>query len=152
MRFRYFRVFLTVAFLIAAFRSRSFAGSTNACTIVTRADVGTAVGHGTVTPGKLQQYPNDPTSQCQYDTDAGNVVVLFDPADGDRNFSAVQGSYGALQTVPGIGDAAVYSKQHGTLAIRKGHTDVLLTLATPDEARGYAVLMALAHRVALRLH
>ena len=123
----------------------------DACTLASRADVAKAVGGGTVSPGRLHRYAGDPVSECQYDTEAGNVVVTFDPTNHSQFFSAVRASYGVLETVPGIGDGAVYSKEHGTLAFRKGNANVLLTLDTPDEVRGCTVVVALARRIAPRL-
>jgi hypothetical protein len=151
LRFRSFRLLLALACLIAGIPTPVFSASRDACSLVTRADVGMAVGRGAVTSGKLRRYRGEASSECQYDTVAGNVVVSIFPDDGDRLFAAVQATYGSLQNVPGMGDDAVYSKQRGTLAIRKGRSAMLLTLATPDAVRGHAILMALGRRVAPRL-
>jgi hypothetical protein len=151
LRFRRFGLFLALACPIAGMPTPALSASRDACSLVTRADVGAAVGGGAVTPGKLRRYQGETSSQCHYDTAAGNVVVAVFPDGGDRLFASVQASYGSLQVVPGMGDDAVYSKQHGTLAIRKGRSAMLLTLATPDAGRGHAILMALGHRVAARL-
>jgi hypothetical protein len=148
LRFRCFRSPLALGCLIAVVPTPVLSASRDACSVVTRADVGIAVGRGAVTSGKLRRYAGETASECQYDTDAGNVVVSLFPDKGDRLFAAVQGSYGSLQTVPGMGDDAVYSKERATLAIRKGRSAMLLTLATPEVGRGHAILMALGRRPA----
>jgi hypothetical protein len=153
MQFRCFRLLLAVAVVIAAFPSPASAAQGNACSVVTRADVGAVVAKGTVTPGRLRTYAGDPTSECQYDSDAGNVVVTFDPTNRNQFLSSYKAGFASsLQTVHGIGDEALFYQQHGTLLIRKGKSVLMLTLDTPDQARGHAILWALAHRVVPRLH
>lgn len=153
MQVRYVRLLVALALLIAAFPSRTLSAQGDACSVVTRADVGIAVGRGAVTPGKLRRYAGDPTSECQYDTDAGNVVVTFDPTNENQFFSRWQAGYASsLQTVPGIGDAALYYRQLGTLLLRRGRSVLILNLDTPEKARGHAILLALGRRVTPRLH
>jgi hypothetical protein len=151
LRFHRLQLLVALACSLAGSSTPALAASRDACSLVTRADVGIAVGGGAVTSGKLRRYHGETSSECQYDTAAGNVVVSVFPNDGDRLFASVQASYGSLEVVPGMGDGAVYSKQHGTLAIRKGRSAMLLTLLTPDAGRGHAILMSLGHRVAARI-
>jgi hypothetical protein len=154
MLVRYVGLPLAVALLIAAFPSQTRSASLNACSIVTHADVAAVVGKGTVTPGKLQpQYAGDPTTTCQYDTEAGNVVVTLDPTNHNQFLSRYKAGFASsLKPVAGIGDEALYYGEHGTLLVRKGQSVLMLTLDTPDEARGHAIILALAHRVVPRLH
>jgi len=154
MQFLCFRSLLTLAVAIAALSSPVSAAQSNACSVVTRADVGSAVGNGTVAQGRLQpMYAGDPTSVCQYDSNAGNVVVTFDPTNHNQFLSSYKAGFASsLQTVHGIGDEALFYQQHGTLLIRKGHSVLMLTLDTPDQARGRAILWSLAHHVVPRLH
>lgn len=154
MQFRHFTAALIAGVLCAALPFEASAASPNACSIVTKADVSFAVGAGTIAAGKPQpQYAGDPTTTCQYETPAGNVVVTFDPTNYNQYLSRAKAGYGsAVKTVPGMGDEALYNQDHGTLWIRKGKSVLMLTLDTPDQARGHAVLFSLAHRVTPKLH
>jgi hypothetical protein len=67
------RLLLALALLIAAFPSRTLSAQGDACSVVTRTDVGIAVGRGAVTPGKLRRYARDPSSECQYDTERATL-------------------------------------------------------------------------------
>ena len=154
MQLRHFSVPLIAAAFAAGVPFGASAASPNACSIVTKADVAFAVGPGTISPGKPQpQHAGDPTTSCQYDSPAGNVVVTFDPTNYNQYLSRAKAGYGSsLKTVPAMGDEALYNQEHGTLWIRKGKSVLMLTLDTPDQARGHAVLFSLAHRVVPRLH
>jgi len=154
MECRFLRTLFAAAILMAAIPFQASAAPVNACSVVTRADVGSAVGHGAVTPGKkMKQYAGDPTSVCQYDTEAGNVVVTFDPTNHNQFFSSYKAGYASsLQSISGIGDAAIYYRQHGTLIIRKGQSVLMLTLDSPDDQRDRTILFALGRHVTPRIH
>jgi hypothetical protein len=122
-----------------------------ACALIAPADIVASTGHPPTGPMRLQAYPNDPGSTCYVPTSAGTVNAGFFPLEGAKQMSSIRAGYGALETVHGIGDEAVYSKQHSMLAIRRGKSTMMLSLVSPDDVQNRRLMFALGKRVAPKL-
>jgi hypothetical protein len=100
---------------------------------------------------RLQSFPNDPGTTCYIPSSAGTIKAALFPVEGARQMSSIRAGFGALETVHGIGDEAVYSKRYATLAIRRGASTLMFTLASPDDAQNRRIVFALGKRVAPKI-
>ncbi|MDB5042465.1 MAG: hypothetical protein JWN27_3191 [Candidatus Eremiobacteraeota bacterium] len=123
----------------------------NACALIGPADVVASTGGPPTGPVRPHAYPNDPASECYILTSKGTIKAALFPVEGARQMSSIRAGYGALETVHGIGDEAVYSKRYATLAIRRGKSTLMLSLASPDDAQNRRIVLALGKRVARKL-
>src|ERR1700686_2735804 len=123
----------------------------SACALIGPTDVVASTGGAPIGPMRPHAYPNDPASECYILTSAGTIKAALFPVEGARQMSSIRAGYGALETVHGIGDEAVYSKRYATLAIRRGKSTLMLSLASPDDAQNRRIVLALGKRVAPKI-
>jgi hypothetical protein len=142
---------LALTALVAVAPLGATAAHGSACALIAPADVVASTGHSPTGPMRLQTFPNDPGSTCYISSSPGTIKAALFPLEGARQMSSIRAGFGALETIHGIGDEAVYSKRYSTLAIRRGKSTLMLSLASPDDAQNRRIVFALGKRVAPKL-
>jgi len=142
---------LALAAALVAAAPFGAAARESACGLVSPTDVVASTGVAPTGPLRPRSYPHDPGSQCYIPTTAGTINAALYPNEGARQMASIRAGYGVLETVHGIGDEAVYSKRYSTLAIRRGKSTLMLSLASPDAAQNRRIVFALGKRIAPKI-
>jgi hypothetical protein len=142
---------LGAALVAVAATGASATARGSACALIAPADVVASTGRPPTGPMRPQSFPNDPGTTCFIPSSAGTIKVALFPVEGARQMSSIRAGFGALESVHGIGDEAVYSKRYSTLAIRRGTRTLMVSLASPDDSQNRRIVFALGMRVAPKL-
>jgi hypothetical protein len=142
---------LTLAAALVAVAQLGATARGSACALIDPADVVASTGGAPTGPMRPHAYPNDPASECFIPTSAGTIKAALFPGKGAQQMAAFRAGYAPLETVHGISGEAGYSKRYATLAIRRGKSTLMLTLASPDDAQNRRILLALGKRVAPKI-